>query len=231
MARILRGFGVILTVEGSFPPHGALISNHLSYLDIVVYAALSPVVYCAKAEMEHWPIIGWMTMMAGTVFVERGAGGSAQRAQTGMRLAARAGIPVTFFPEGTTTDGTHLLPFRSGLLAQALAAAEPVTAARIAYTLAPDRRNGDASAQTQICWGDDTPLLKHIFHFNSLVGVHAHVRIAPEPIQFSNPDLHRKQAAIEAREAVLALASSRERGVSRERADQPQPAAPVRLGQ
>ena len=203
MARILRGFGVTLTVEGSFPPHGALISNHLSYLDIVVYAALSPVVYCARAEMERWPVIGWMTMMAGTVFVDRGAGGSSERAKTGMLTAARAGIPVTFFPEGTTTDGTHVLPFRSGLLAQALAAGEPVTAARIAYTLGPG--NGDASAQNLVCWGDDTPLLKHIFRFNSLVGVHAQVRIAPQPIHFSSPNLDRKQAAIEAREAVIAL--------------------------
>ncbi len=205
MARILRGFGVTLTVEGSFPPRGALISNHLSYVDIVVYAALSPVVYCARAEMERWPLIGWMTMMAGTVFVDRHSGGSAKRAQAGMMTAANAGVPVTFFPEGTTTDGTHVLPFRSGLLAQALEAGEPITAARIAYTLASDPRNGDASARNQICWGDDTPLLRHIFRFNSLVGVHAHVRIATEPIRFSSLDLHRKQAAVEAREAVLAL--------------------------
>ena len=210
LARVLRGFGVTLTVEGSFPPHGALISNHLSYLDIVVYAALSPVVYCARAEMERWPVIGWMTMMAGTVFVDRGAGGSSERAKAGMLTAARAGIPVTFFPEGTTTDGTHVLPFRSGLLAQALGAGEPVTAARIAYTLAADRRNGSASARKDVCWGDDTPLLKHIFRLNSLVGVHAHVRIAPQPIAFSSPDLDRKQAALEAREAVLALRADAE---------------------
>ena len=203
MARILRGFGVTLTVEGSFPPRGALISNHLSYLDIVVYAALSPVVYCARAEMEHWPVIGWMTMMAGTVFVDRGAGGSSERAKNGMLTAAHAGVPVTFFPEGTTTDGTHVLPFRSGLLAQALAAGEPITAARIAYTLGPG--NGNATARDQVCWGDDTPLLKHIFRLNRLVGIQAHVRIASQPIRFSNPDLDRKQAAMEAQEAVVAL--------------------------
>ena len=205
-ARMLRGFGVKLTVEGNVPSRGALISNHLSYLDIVVYAALHPVVYCARAEMERWPIIGWMTMMAGTVFVDRGAGGSSERAKTGMLTAARAGVPVTFFPEGTTTDGTVVLPFRSGLLAQALAAGEPVTAARIAYTLGPG--NDDASAQHQVCWGDDTPLLRHIFRFNSLVGVQAHVRFASEPIRFSSPDLDRKQAALEAREAVIALSES-----------------------
>ena len=204
MARILRGFGVELTVEGSLPPRGALISNHLSYLDIVVYASLGPVVYCAKAEMERWPIVGWMTMMAGTVFVDRGAGGSSDRAKNGMLTAAHAGVPVTFFPEGTTSNGDQVLPFRSGLLAQALAAGEPITAARIAYTLGSG--NGDATVEDQVCfWGDDADILTHIFRFNSLVGVHAHVRIASQPIRFSNPNLDRKQAAIEAREAVIAL--------------------------
>ena len=205
-ARMLRGFGIELTVEGSFPPRGALISNHLSYLDIIVYAALNPVVYCARAEMERWPVVGWMTMMAGTVFVDRGAGGSSERAKTGMLTAAHAGIPVTFFPEGTTSNGDQILPFRSGLLAQALAAGEPITAARIAYTLGPG--NGDATVQDQVCfWADDADILKHIFRFNSLVGVHAQVRIASEPIHFSSPTLDRKQAALEAREAVVALGS------------------------
>ena len=50
--RVLRGFGVELNVVGKFPPRGALISNHLSYVDIIVYSAMSPVVFCAKAEME-----------------------------------------------------------------------------------------------------------------------------------------------------------------------------------
>ncbi len=204
MARILRGFGVELTVEGSLPPRGALISNHLSYLDIVVYASLGPMVYCAKAEMERWPIVGWMTMMAGTVFVDRGAGGSSDRAKNGMLTAAHAGVPVTFFPEGTTSNGGQVLPFRSGLLAQALAAEEPVTAARIAYTLAPG--NGNATVEDQVCfWGDDADILTHIFRFNSLAGVHAHVRIASQPIHFSSSNLDRKQAAVEAREAVVAL--------------------------
>ena len=203
-ARMIRGFGIQLTVEGSLPPRGALISNHCSYLDILVYASLAPVVFCAKAEMERWPVVGWMTMMAGTVFVDRGAGGSSERAKAGMQQAAEAGVPVTFFPEGTTSNGQQVLPFRSGLLAQALAAGEPITAARIRYTLGPG--NGDATVEDQVCfWGDDADILTHIFRFNSLSGVHARVRVAPEPIRFSRADLDRKQAALEAREAVTAL--------------------------
>ena len=203
--RVLRGFGVDLKVVGSFPARGALISNHLSYVDIMVYAAMSPVVYCAKGEMEKWPLLGWMATMAGTVFVERGAGGSSERARDGMIAAARAGVPVVFFPEGTTTNGHQLLPFRSGLLAQALAAEEPITAAHIGYTL--DASNDGATVEDQVCFWDETPMLKHIFRFVGLQGVHATVRIAETPIVFSQPEtqIDRKDAAIEAREAVLAV--------------------------
>lgn len=204
--RVLRGFGVELTVLGKFPARGALISNHLSYVDIIVYSAMSPVVFCAKAEMEAWPLLGWMAKMAGTVFVDRGGGGSSERAKAGMIAAAEAGVPVLFYPEGTTSNGTTLLPFRSGLLAQALAANEPITAASISYTLAPG--NEPATVENNVCfWGWDIPMLKHIFIFVGLNGVHATVRIAERAIRFSQPELEidRKLAAVEARREVLAL--------------------------
>jgi len=201
-----RNFDVRLTVEGTFPERGVLISNHTGYCDILAYAAMSPMVYCAKAEMEKWPFLGWMTTMAGTVFVDRGAGGSAERAKAGMKAAEDEGVPVTFFPEGTTSNGEQILPFKSGLLAQALEAQQPVTAAYIRYTLDVD--NGpDVTVQDDVCfWGDDAKMLKHIFKFVGLQGTHVWVRIAPEPIRFSEPNLDRRVMASEAREAVVALA-------------------------
>ena len=205
---VLRAFGVELRVEGRLPARGALISNHTGYLDIIAYGALGPVVYCAKAEMERWPVIGFMTRVAGSVFVERGAGGSAARAAVGMRAAAEAGVPVVFFPEGTTSNGTAVLEFRTGLLAQALAAGEPVTAAHIGYVLGAG--NDGATVEDDVCfWGEDAPMLKHIFRFVGLQGVHASVRIGEGPILFSGGELDRKAAAVEARAAVLGVAGGR----------------------
>ena len=206
-SRVIRGFGVRYTIDGEFPTRGALISEHTGYVDIILFAAMKPVVFFSKAELEHTPVLGFMASAAGTVFVERNAGGSALKARSGMQAAAHDEIPVVFFPEGTTTNGTHLLPFRSGLLAEALGAEEPITAAHIWYTL--DEDNGpEASVQDDVCyWGDDANLLTHIWKFVGLNGVHAHVRIAEKPIEFSAEALaDRKMAAVEAREAVLALA-------------------------
>jgi 1-acyl-sn-glycerol-3-phosphate acyltransferase len=200
----LRGLGLELTLEGRFPARGALIANHLSYIDIVVFAALSPCVFCSKAEIEQWPVIGWMTTMAGTVYVDRGRGGSALKAKSSIQAAADAGLPVVFFPEGTTTNGRELLPFHSGLLAQAMAVDEPVTAAYLRYTL--DEENGpDVSVEDDVCYWGDTPMWPHVFRFLGLKGAHATVRFADGPIKFSSDVLHRKVAAVEARDAVLAL--------------------------
>jgi len=203
-AAALHGLDLKLTVEGQFPARGALISNHLSYLDIIVYAALSPCVFCSKAEIEHWPVIGWMTEMAGTVFIERGRGGSALKAKSGMKAAADAGLATIFFPEGTTTNGKEMLPFHSGLLAQAMTVDEPVTAAYVRYTLDADNGPGVTVADDVCYWGD-APMWKHVFRFLGLRGAHATVRFGDGPIKFSSDVLHRKVAAVEARRAVLAL--------------------------
>ena len=205
-AQVLKGMGVTTTVIGRPPDRGALISNHLGYVDIVLYAGLHPCVFCSKAEIAKWPVLGWMAKMSGTVFVERGAGGSAQKAMEGMRQAVDTGLPITFFPEGTTTNGKELLPFKSGLLWQLLAVDAPVTAAFVTYTLTQD--NGpDITVEDNVNYWGETPILSHIFRFVALKGVHAEVRFAPQPIQFVADLDHRKEAANEARNAVIALAA------------------------
>ena len=195
-----------VTVEGGrFPAGGgAVISNHLSYADIITYAALHDCVYCAKQEIRRWPIVGWMTMMAGTVFIDRGRGGSAQGASSRMKATVEAGLPVVFFPEGTTSNGDGLLPFHSGLLQQALLMEAPITAARIRYTLDEPNTPGRTVRDDVHYWGD-VNIVKHLFHFCSLRGVHAHVRFADAPIDFSGAGSDRKLAAVEAREEVLQL--------------------------
>jgi 1-acyl-sn-glycerol-3-phosphate acyltransferase len=205
-ARAMRGMGIEIDVEGKFPEHGAVISNHLSYLDIIVFAALHPCVFVSKEEIRGWPIVGWMTTMSGTVYVERGHGGSAMQAREGMQAAVDAGLPVVFFPEGTTTNGGGLLKFHSGLLAQVMDSS-PVTAAYIRYKLVDD--NGpDTSVADDVCYWGDRNMLAHIFKFLSLRGVRAEVRFAEEPIVFSSNGLHRKMAAVEARAAVAVLGAA-----------------------
>lgn len=203
-ARAVHGLGIEIDMVGTFPVRGAVISNHLSYLDIVVLAALHPCVFVSKAEIAEWPVVGWMTTMAGTVYVARGHGGSAVRARSGMNAAADAGLPVVFFPEGTTTNGGELLRFHSGLLAQAMEEGEPVTAAYVQYSLDAEN-NAGVSVADDVCYWGDAQMLPHIFRLLGLRGLRAEVRFAAGRIEFSSDVMHRKQAAIEARAAVAVL--------------------------
>jgi 1-acyl-sn-glycerol-3-phosphate acyltransferase len=184
-----------------------VISNHLSYVDIIVFAALHPCVFVSKAEIAGWPVVGWMTTMSGTVYVARGHGGSAMKARRGMQAAVNAGLPVVFFPEGTTTNGSGLLKFHSGLLAQAMLGGGPVTAAYVRYSFGSENGPGVSVADDVCYWGDGN-MLAHIFRFLGLRGVRAEVRFAEGPIAFSSDGMHRKMAAVEARAAVAELAGA-----------------------
>src|SRR5271154_5097081 len=69
--RHLKIFGYTADVAGPVPQGGLLVSNHLSYLDILAISAITPAVFVAKSEVRRWPVIGWCAARAGTVFVER----------------------------------------------------------------------------------------------------------------------------------------------------------------
>lgn len=214
-ASTLQGLGIEVDVTGDFPTQGAVISNHLSYVDIVIFAALHPCVFVSKAEVASYPVLGWMTTMAGTVYVARGHGGSAARAREGIDAALSAGLPIVFFPEGTTSDGSGLLKFHSGLLAQVLAADAEVTAAHICYSI--DAEDGpDVNVSERVCYWGDMVLIPHIFRFLGLRGVRAEVRFADAPIVFSNHQTHRKRAAREAWAAVAELVDVNRNRVAQE---------------
>jgi len=204
--RLLRSMDITYTTCGPVPNNGAVISNHLSYVDIVLHGALRPCVFVSKIELRATPVLGWISRMGGTVYVARGVGGSAQRAAQGMAQGFADGLPVVFFPEGTTGLGDEpIMELRSGLLAQALASQVPVWAGFIRYALTPRDLAAGRTARNDVHWGPQG-LWQHIWNFAGLHGLHATVTFAPEPIHFSPAALeNRKLAALEAREALIAL--------------------------
>jgi 1-acyl-sn-glycerol-3-phosphate acyltransferase len=202
-ARALKRLDVRVEVEGRFPAGDALIVNHCSYLDIVVLASIHPCVFVSKSEVSAMPVVGWMTTMSGTVYVERGRGGSALKAGRGVQEAADDGLPVVFFPEGTTNTTRTLLKFHSGLIGQVMVEKMPIRAGYLRYYLDENNAAGVTVAE-DVCWGTK-PLLKHVFELLGLHGLRAEVRFREEPIAFSAAAANRKIAADEARAAVAEL--------------------------
>ena len=114
-------------------PGSLIVANHISWLDIYALNAARPMVFVAKAEVRHWPLIGWLAANTDTVFLRRGSCGHARRVNAQIDGLLNAGRDVAIFPEGTTTDGTHLLNFHSALLQPAVDARRPVQPVALSY--------------------------------------------------------------------------------------------------
>ncbi|MGB7261111.1 MAG: lysophospholipid acyltransferase family protein [Albidovulum sp.] len=112
-----RVLGVGYSVQGKpMDQHGAVVSNHSSWLDIFALNASQSVYFVSKSEVERWPVIGWLARATGTVFIARDPK-AAKIQQDLFETRIRAGHKLLFFPEGTSTDGLRVLPFKSTLFA------------------------------------------------------------------------------------------------------------------
>ena len=169
----LRSLNVVIKRHGEPPTRGLLISNHLSYLDILVLAEAQPMVFLSKSEVRTWPLIGWLTRCAGTLFIQREQKSDVTRANAQFATVVEQGLVLAIFPEGTSTDGNTLLPFRSSLLAPAAEKGWRVTATWISYSLA------DGSVEEEICYWRDMTFGPHFLNLFSKRQIEAHVAYAP----------------------------------------------------
>ncbi len=149
---LLEALGVEVEADLTHAVPGALlVSNHISWIDIYVINSALPAAFVAKEEVRHWPLIGWLAARNDTVFLRRGSRGHARIINQEIAEILDREKYVAVFPEGTTTDGTHLLHFHAALIQPALAASRPVLPVAISYwevdgtrSLAP-RYDGDIS--------------------------------------------------------------------------------------
>lgn len=140
----LRILGVQVRTTGSAVTVGPLlvVANHISWLDILVMLAVQPVRFVSKADVKYWPLIGWLATNVGTLYIERASRRDALRVVHHIAEALReapAGTPVhtasiiAVFPEGTTSDGSTVLPFHANLVQAAISAHAPVQAVALRY--------------------------------------------------------------------------------------------------
>jgi 1-acyl-sn-glycerol-3-phosphate acyltransferase len=134
-AKLLRLMGLALQASGTPRPGAKLVvANHVSWLDIAaLHAVLPEARFVAKADVRHWPLVSRLVAAAGTLYLERENKRDALRVVHQIAQALQAGDTVAVFPEGTTGDGRHLLPFHANLLQAAVATATPVQPAVLRF--------------------------------------------------------------------------------------------------
>jgi 1-acyl-sn-glycerol-3-phosphate acyltransferase len=193
--RTLRYFHIETKAIGPVPSRGLLINNHLSYLDILVLSSLTPAVFVSKHDVKYWPVFGQFAVLAGSVFVDR-----ARRFQVGqvndeITAALSQGALVVLFPEGTSSNGETILPFKSSLLEAATHPEWPVAVGWIHYEI------DDGDAGEEVCyWGNHT-FLPHMLNLLGKRRVRATVRFG----QFSERNGGRKELAQQLRAEILGL--------------------------
>lgn len=199
---LCRILGLRLRFEGAplAPAPLLLVGNHISWLDIPVLASRWPVVFLSKAEVSRWPLVGRVLRALGTLFIERGGRGAAAGACAAMSEKLLCGERVLFFPEGTTGDGSRLLPFRPRLFQAALDARSPVQCFAISY------HRPDGSPWPEAAFIGEETLFRHLWRLLGMRGLEVRVRLAP-PLAPAQPE--RSTLARRSQETVGALRTQR----------------------
>jgi len=195
--RLLALLHVECRVSGADPAAGAgnvlVVSNHVSWLDIFVLNAIFPVRFVAKAELARWPVAGRLVRGAGTLFIERARRRDTHRVNRVVSDALAQGDVVAVFPEGTTSEGASVLPFKSSLL-------QPIVDARgEVQPLALRYRTADGARSTAPSYVGDDPF---IASFWRVCGMPALVVDVTALARLSALARHRRDLAREAEGAI-----------------------------
>ena len=192
--QILRILSVQLETQPTDAPPGSLIvANHISWLDIFAIYALRPVAFISKAEISQWPFAGWLAKKNDTVFLRRGSRGHARIVNAEIDALLNSGMDVALFPEGTTTDGTHMLGFHAALLQPAIETGRPVLPLAISY------HDADGRVSLAPSFAGDTTLAQC---FSAILAQRSlTVRLIPAPV-IDSTKLHRRELAKVAHTAI-----------------------------
>lgn len=184
--------GIQILVSGELPVNGLIVSNHISWKDILVLNALIPVSLIAKHEVGGWPMFGSLARLQGTIFINRTNKRSMLASLDEMQARLKNGNTLVLFPEGTTHTGKSVLPFKSSFFA----AAERSSTAVIPVTLIYQTQHGlplTLRQRPDIAWYGDGTLAPHLWGVLKAGPISVKV-IIHAPLQSANRKVLAKKA-------------------------------------
>ena len=177
-----RLLGMRIQANGAPPPAPCLlVSNHLSYVDIIALLTQMDCTFVAKSEVSGWPVVGYLCRGMNIVFVNRKQHRDLARAMGAMQEMLNNGVSVIFFPEGTSTNGDNVAEFKPSLLELAAQQNRPVHYAALHYTT-PDNA---PPARDTVCWWGAMTFSDHFFNLLKLRRFNLHLSFGPQPVQSS----------------------------------------------
>jgi 1-acyl-sn-glycerol-3-phosphate acyltransferase len=193
-AIIVRRLSMSVSACGPVPASGLVVSNHLSHLDILLYAAAMPCIFVSKSEVLTWPMFGILARCGGTIFVERHRRHGVGDPAASVVSALKAEIPVLLYPEGTSTDGSTVLPFHSSFLQPAVSTGTPIISAAIGYAVS-------SGAEVDLCYYGEIRFFPHLLSVLGRDGTEGRIIFCDNPQRYTD----RKIAAKATWSEVVAL--------------------------
>lgn len=183
MARII---GMKLEVRGKVPTErGLIITNHLSYVDIIALWTAVPGLFVSKQEVSRWPFIGLFAKSTGCLFIDRDRASDAHRSISVIAQAIDEGNHVILFAEGTTSMGADVLPLKPSLLEAAIRTQTAVSCGDIFYEV----EEGRTPAHLSICWWGDMTFYDHLYGLFRLPSFKALLEFQEKPLRAENRKL------------------------------------------
>jgi 1-acyl-sn-glycerol-3-phosphate acyltransferase len=195
--RILKALNIDVQVVGRSEKlmrskNFLIVSNHMSYLDILLTASVQPSVFVTSVDLGEDALLGTMAEMGGSIFVERRKRSLIERDVKNIVEVLRGGHNVILYPEGTSTDGCEVRPFKKSLLKAGIDSARDILPMCLKYTEIDGETFARVNAD-KVCWYGDMPFAKHLIGLLNVQNIKAEVHFL-EPILVT-PDSSRHELA------------------------------------
>lgn len=205
-AKLLKSFGFEIKVFGYTDEMKSknylTVGNHMSYMDVFILASVHPTLFVTSVDMGETAVLGHVTRQAGCIFVERRNRTTIEKDVRQMTDALSHGINVTIYPEGTSTDGLRILPFKKALLTAAIEAQIDILPVVLKY-VEIDGEPFSEKNNDKIAWHGDMGFAPHFLQLMNTKSLNAEVHFL-DPIRVT-PESTRHELADKAESAIRAV--------------------------
>lgn len=195
--KLLESFGFEIKVFGYTEEMKSknflTVGNHMSYMDVFILASVHPTLFVTSVDMGETPVLGQVTRQAGCIFVERRNRTTIEKDVRQMTDALSHGINVTIYPEGTSTNGLHVLPFKKALLTAAIEAQVDILPVVLKYTEI-DGEPFSAKNNDKIAWYGDMDFAPHFLKLMNTKSLKAELHFL-DPIRVTKESTRHELAA------------------------------------
>lgn len=179
--------GIHITPTGPYKQNDVffIVSNHCSYLDILIIGTMMPSVFVSKSEVASWVFVGRLVRLAGTVFVNRESKTAAVKVLESIKERLENGVSVVVFPEGTTNDGLAIRDFKSAFFKAPIDSKVPILPLSIMYSHI-DRIPVTAATIDAVAWHSDMEFAPHFWKLLGLSRIDACIHFNPPLYHFTD---------------------------------------------